>query len=52
MTLNWEKCHFMVKQGIVLWHEVSHKGIEVDRSKVDVITKLPEPKYLKDLDHF
>ena len=51
LTLNWEKCHFMVKQGIVLGHEVSHKGIEVDRSKV-VITKLPEPKCLKDIRSF
>ena len=33
-------------------HEVSHKGIEVDRSKVDVITKLPEPKCLKDIRSF
>ena len=42
----------MVKQGIVLGHEVSNKGIEVDRSKVEVITKLPEPKCLKDIRSF
>jgi len=47
LTLNWEKCHFMVKQGIVLGHEISSRGIEVDRSKVEVIAKLPEPKNLK-----
>ena len=29
LVLNWEKCHFMVKQGIVLGHKVSEKGIEV-----------------------
>ena len=52
LTLNWEKCHFMVKQGIVLGHEVSHKGIEVDKSKVEVITKLPEPTCLKDIRSF
>ena len=52
LTLNWEKCHFMVKQEIVLGHEVSHKGIEVDRSKVDVITKLPESKCSKDIRSF
>ena len=39
----------MVKQGIVLGHEISNKGIEVDRSKVEVIAKLPEPKCLKDI---
>ena len=42
----------MVQQGIVLGHEVSNKGIEVDRSKVEVITKLPEPKCLKDIRSF
>ena len=52
MTLNWEKCHFMVKQGIILGHEVSHKRIEVDKSKVEVITKLPKPTCLKDIRSF
>ena len=52
LTLNWEKCHFMVKQGIVLGHKVSNKGIEVDKSKVEVITKLPEPTCLKDIRSF
>ncbi|XP_070013258.1 uncharacterized protein [Nicotiana sylvestris] len=41
LVLNWEKCHFMVQEGIVLGHRVSSKGIEVDRAKVDVIAKLP-----------
>ncbi|KAH9698202.1 Endonuclease [Citrus sinensis] len=26
LVLNWEKCHFMVKQGIVLGHIISSKG--------------------------
>ena len=30
LVLNWEKCHFMVKEGIVLGHRISEKGIEVD----------------------
>ncbi|GKB63690.1 reverse transcriptase domain-containing protein [Tanacetum coccineum] len=48
LVLNWEKCHFMVKEGIVLGHKISKNGIEVDRAKVDVIAKLPPPtKYLK-----
>ena len=42
----------MVKHEIVLGHEVSNKGIEVDKSKVEVITKLPEPKCLKDIRSF
>ncbi|GJS13145.1 reverse transcriptase domain-containing protein [Tanacetum coccineum] len=43
LVLNWEKCHFMVKEGIVLGHKISKNGIEVDKSKVDVIAKLPPP---------
>ncbi|GJS36444.1 reverse transcriptase domain-containing protein [Tanacetum coccineum] len=43
LVLNWEKCHFMVKEGIVLGHKISGKGIEVDRAKIDVIAKLPYP---------
>ncbi|GJS61275.1 reverse transcriptase domain-containing protein [Tanacetum coccineum] len=30
LCLNWEKSHFMVKEGIVLGHKISKKGIEVD----------------------
>jgi hypothetical protein len=40
LVLNWEKCHFMVKQGIVLEHVVSHKGIEVDKAKVGLFSNL------------
>ncbi|GJU59277.1 reverse transcriptase domain-containing protein [Tanacetum coccineum] len=36
LVLNWEKCHFMCKEGIVLGHKISKSGIEVDRAKVDV----------------
>nr|GEU50515.1 reverse transcriptase domain-containing protein [Tanacetum cinerariifolium] len=38
LVLNWEKCHFMVKERIVLGHKISKNGLEVDRAKVDVIT--------------
>nr|XP_021861069.1 uncharacterized protein LOC110800088 [Spinacia oleracea] len=43
LVLNWEKCHFMVEEGIVLGHKVSHHGIDVDRAKIEVIEKLPPP---------
>ncbi|GJQ94374.1 reverse transcriptase domain-containing protein [Tanacetum coccineum] len=43
LVLNWEKSHFMVKEGIVLGHKISKSGIKVDRAKVDVINKLPLP---------
>ena len=41
LVLNWEKCHFMVQEGIVLCHKISVRGIEVDKAKIDVIDKLP-----------
>ncbi|GJS85985.1 reverse transcriptase domain-containing protein [Tanacetum coccineum] len=47
LVLNWEKCHFMVKEGIVLGHKISKSGIEVDKAKVDVIAKLPHPTSVK-----
>ncbi|GJT46556.1 reverse transcriptase domain-containing protein [Tanacetum coccineum] len=47
LVLNWEKCHFMVKEWIVLGHKISGAGIEVDRAKVDVIAKLPYPTNVK-----
>ena len=43
LVLNWEKCHFMVKEGIVLSHVISERGIEVDRAKIETVEKLPPP---------
>nr|GEW28392.1 reverse transcriptase domain-containing protein [Tanacetum cinerariifolium] len=43
LALNWEKSHFMVKEGIVLGHKISKKGIEADKAKIKVISKLPHP---------
>ncbi|GKE01067.1 retrovirus-related pol polyprotein from transposon 17.6 [Tanacetum coccineum] len=48
LALNWEKSHFMVKEGIVLGHKISKSGIEVDRAKIDVIAKLPHLTTVKD----
>nr|GEZ35574.1 reverse transcriptase domain-containing protein [Tanacetum cinerariifolium] len=50
LCLNWEKSHFMVKEGIVLGHKISKQWIEVDKAKVDVISKLPHPTTVKDWD--
>ena len=50
--VNWEKCHFMVKRGIVLGHVVSKDGLEVDKSKIDLIANLPPPKSVKDVRSF
>nr|GEX35128.1 reverse transcriptase domain-containing protein [Tanacetum cinerariifolium]GEX35273.1 reverse transcriptase domain-containing protein [Tanacetum cinerariifolium] len=47
LCLNWEKSHFMVKERIVLGHKISKEGIEIDKAKVDVISKLPHPTTVK-----
>ncbi|GJS56238.1 reverse transcriptase domain-containing protein [Tanacetum coccineum] len=52
LVLNWEKCHFMCREGIVLGHKISKSGIEVDREKVDVIAKLPHPTTVKGVRSF
>nr|GFA30632.1 reverse transcriptase domain-containing protein [Tanacetum cinerariifolium] len=52
LCLNWEKSHFMVKEGIVLSHKVSRQGIEVEKAKMDVITKLPHPTTVKGIRSF
>nr|GEW35488.1 hypothetical protein [Tanacetum cinerariifolium] len=44
--------HFMVKEGIVLGHKISKEGIEVDKAKVDGITKLPHPTTVKGIRSF
>jgi hypothetical protein len=52
LVLNWEKCHFMVTEGIVLGRRVSGRGIEVDRAKIEAIEKLPYPKDIKGIRSF
>nr|GEX06810.1 reverse transcriptase domain-containing protein [Tanacetum cinerariifolium] len=52
LCLNWEKSHFMVKEGIVFDHKISKQWIKVDKSKVDIITKLPHPTIVKGIQSF
>nr|GEX39980.1 reverse transcriptase domain-containing protein [Tanacetum cinerariifolium] len=52
LCLNWEKSHFMVKEGIVLGHKIFKNGIEVDKAKVDVIAKLLHPTTVKGIRRF
>ena len=33
LVLNWEKCHFMVNEGIVSGHKIFERGIEMDKAK-------------------
>ena len=47
LVLNWENCHLMVNQGIVLRHVISSRGIEVDKAKIELISKLSSPRNVK-----
>jgi len=52
MVINWEKCHLMVQEGIVLGHQVSANEIEVDRTKVEIIEKLSPPMNVRGVRSF
>ena len=52
LALNWEKCHFMVKEGIVLGHKISVAGMEVDKAKVSIIKSLMPPTTVKGIRSF
>ncbi|RDY10332.1 Retrovirus-related Pol polyprotein from transposon 17.6, partial [Mucuna pruriens] len=52
LVLNFEKCHFIVTEGIVLGHLISNRGIEVDKSKIDIITSLPNPTSVREVRSF
>ncbi|GJY69054.1 reverse transcriptase domain-containing protein [Tanacetum coccineum] len=52
LVLNWEKCHFMYREGIVLGHKISKSRIEVDHAKVDVIAKIPHSTTVKGVRSF
>ena len=42
----------MVREGIVLGHLVSERGIEVDKAKIEVIEQLPPPVNIKEIHSF
>jgi hypothetical protein len=52
LVLNWEKCHFMFREVIVLGHKISEKGIEVDNVMIEVIEQLPPPTNVKGIRNF
>ncbi|RDX81264.1 Retrovirus-related Pol polyprotein from transposon 17.6, partial [Mucuna pruriens] len=52
LVLNFEKCHFMVTKGILLGHLVSNRGIKVDKSKIDIITSLPNVASVQEVRSF
>ena len=52
LTFNWEKCHFMVTEGIVLGHKIYAAGLEVYQAKVYVIKNLLPPITVKGIRSF
>nr|GFA23458.1 reverse transcriptase domain-containing protein [Tanacetum cinerariifolium] len=52
LALNWEKSHFIVKEGIVLGHKILKKGIEVDKAKIKVILMFSHPTTVKGIRSF
>ncbi|CAA7042019.1 unnamed protein product [Microthlaspi erraticum] len=46
------ECHFMVRDGIVLGHRISERGIEVDKAKIEVMVNLEPPKNVKGVRSF
>ena len=52
LALNWEKCHFMVTEGIVLGHKIYATGLEVDQSKVSIVKTLVPTTTVKGIRSF
>ena len=52
LALNWEKCHFMVTEGIILGQKISAVGLEVDQEKVSIIETLMLPTMVKGIRSF
>jgi len=52
LVLNYEKCYFMVEQGIVFGHIASLRGLEVDKAKIDVISSLSYPSCVREVCSF
>ena len=52
LMLNWEKCHFMVQEGIVLGHRIYVREIEVNKAKIEAIEKLPPSSSVKGIRSF
>ena len=52
LALNWEKCHFMVTEGIVLRYKIFAEGLEVDQAKIAIIKTLMSPTTVKGIRSF
>jgi hypothetical protein len=47
LVLNLEKCHFTLKEGIMLGHVISERGIDVDKAKVETVDQLHLQRMLR-----
>ena len=47
--MNPMKCAFGVTSSKFLGFIVRHRGIEIDRSKIDAIQKMPKPRNIHEL---
>ena len=52
LVLNWEKCHFMVQEGIMLGQLISSKGLEVDKVRIATIQTLTSPTIMRGVRNF
>ena len=52
VALNWEKCHIMVTEGIVLGHKIYVAGLEADQAKVSIRKTLLPPIIVKGIRSF
>ena len=52
LALNWENCHLMITESIVLGHKISAAGLEVDQEKVSIIETLMSPTTVKGIRSF
>ena len=47
LSLSTEKLHMIMSEGVVLGHFISSAGIQVDTTKIKVISNIPIPGSLK-----
>lgn len=52
LVLDWEKCYFMVREGIVLRLNISKAWIEADKANIKAIEKLPPSLSVKGVRSF
>ena len=46
-VLNWEKCHFMVNEGIVLGHKIFERGIKLIKLRLMLLKRCHVPRTSK-----